>query len=58
MEDIGFIHEDEFEKIGIHSGSLPNGGPICDYADMFVRYYNLIDTYEPRGSTIPDTLES
>lgn len=58
MQDIGFIQGDEFKKIGIHSDLLPNGGPIYDYADMFVRYYNLIDTYEPNGPTIPGTLES
>jgi len=51
MEDIGFTQGEEFKKIKVHSDMLPGGGPIYDLADIDVRYYGLIQTYEPTGPT-------
>lgn len=51
MEDIAFTQSDEFKKIRVHSDILPNGGPIYDLADIDVRYYGLIQTYDPKGPT-------
>ena len=51
MKDIGFTQGDEFRKIRVHSDLLPNGGPIYDLADIDVRYYGLVQTYDPKGPT-------
>jgi hypothetical protein len=49
MEDIGFTQGEEFRKIKVHSDMLPGGGPIYDLADIDVRYYGLIQKFEPNG---------
>jgi hypothetical protein len=51
MKDIGFAQGEEFKKIKIHSDNLPGGGLIYDLADYDVRYYQLIQTYDPKGPT-------
>jgi len=55
MEDIAFTQGEEFKKIKVHSDLLPNGGPIYDLADFEVRYYGLVQKYEPK-STKPGEL--
>ncbi|KAM0276540.1 hypothetical protein ACHAQH_006641 [Verticillium albo-atrum] len=47
MDDIGFTQTDEFKNIRVHSELLPGGGPIYDLADLDVRYYNLVQVYDP-----------
>jgi hypothetical protein len=51
MDDLAFTQGEEFKNIKVHSDMLPNGGPIYDLADMDVRYYGLIQTYDPKGPT-------
>jgi hypothetical protein len=51
MEDIAFTQRDEFRKIRVHSDLLPNKGPIYDLADIDVRYYGLVQVYDPKGPT-------
>ena len=51
MSDIAFTQGEEFKKIKVHSDLLPGGGPIYDLADIDVRYYGLIQKYEPKGPT-------
>jgi hypothetical protein len=51
MKDIAFTQGEEFKKIKVHSDLLPGGGPIYDLADIDVRYYGLIQKYEPKGPT-------
>jgi len=51
MADLGFTQGEEFKKIKVHSDMLPNGGPIYDLADIDVRYYQLVQTYDPNGPT-------
>jgi hypothetical protein len=51
IDDIAFTQGEEFKKIKVHSDMLPNWGPVCDLADVDVRYYGLIQTYDPRGPT-------
>lgn len=53
MQDIAFTQGEEFKKIAVHSDMLPGGGPIYDLADIDVRYYGLIQTYDPKGPTKP-----
>ncbi|KAH6673042.1 hypothetical protein B0J14DRAFT_701007 [Halenospora varia] len=50
MKDIAFTQGEEFKKIRVHSDLLPNRGPIYDLADIDVRYYGLIQTYDPKGT--------
>ncbi|KAF4625432.1 hypothetical protein G7Y89_g12735 [Cudoniella acicularis] len=50
MKDIAFTQGEEFKKIRVHSDLLPNQGPIYDLADIDVRYYGLIQTYDPKGA--------
>ncbi|KAM0328744.1 hypothetical protein ACHAQA_005157 [Verticillium albo-atrum] len=47
MDDIAFTQTDEFKNIRVHSDMLPGGGPIYDLAEIDVRYYNLIQVYDP-----------
>ncbi|RDW68493.1 dimeric alpha+beta barrel [Coleophoma crateriformis] len=47
MQDIGFTQSPEFKKIAVHSKLLPGGGPIYDLADIDVRYYGLIQVFDP-----------
>ncbi|RDW64780.1 hypothetical protein BP6252_10431 [Coleophoma cylindrospora] len=47
MQDIGFTQGPEFRKIAVHSKLLPGGGPIYDLADIDVRYYGLIQVFDP-----------
>ena len=49
MEDIAFTQSEEFKAIKVHSELLPNGGPIYDLADLEVRYYGLVQVFEPSG---------
>ena len=51
MEDLSFTQGEEFKKIRVHSDLLPNGGPIYDLADIDVRYYGLVQNYDPKGPT-------
>lgn len=51
MQDIAFTQGEEFKKIKVHSDLLPGGGPIYDLADIYVRYYGLIQKYEPNWPT-------
>jgi hypothetical protein len=51
MEDIGFTQGEEFKKITVHSDILPGGGPIYDLADIDVHYYQLVQTFDPKGPT-------
>ncbi|KAH8598240.1 hypothetical protein B0O99DRAFT_616233 [Bisporella sp. PMI_857] len=51
MEDIGFTQGEEFKNIKVHSDLLPGGGPIYDLVDIDVRYYGLIQKYDPNGPT-------
>ena len=51
LGDLAFTQGEEFKKIKVHSDKLPGGGPIYDLADFDVRYYGLIQTYEPKGPT-------
>jgi hypothetical protein len=53
MQDISFTQGEEFRKIKVHSDLLPGGGPIYDLADIDVRYYGLIQIYDPKGPTKP-----
>jgi hypothetical protein len=50
MQDIAFTQGEEFKEIRVHSDLLPNGGPIYDLADIDVRYYGLVQVYDPRGT--------
>ena len=50
MQDIAFTQGEEFKKIRVHSDLLPNGGPIYDLADIDVRYYQLVQSYDPKGT--------
>lgn len=50
MQDIGFTQGPQFKKIAVHSKLLPNGGPIYDLADIDVRYYGLIQVFDPTDS--------
>lgn len=51
MEDIAFTQGEEFKNIKVHSDMLPGGGPVYDLADIDVRYYGLIQKYEPQEPT-------
>ena len=60
MEDIAFTQGEEFRKIKVHSKLLPGSGLCYDLADIDVRYYNLIQVYDPtnkgKGITIMSQL--
>lgn len=47
MDDLAFTLGDEFKKIRVHSYVLPNGGPVYDLADIDVRYYRLVEVFDP-----------
>jgi hypothetical protein len=47
LDDLAFTQGDEFRKIRVHSDLLPNGGPIYDLANVDVRYYKLIQVFDP-----------
>ena len=51
MDELAFTLGDEFKKIRVHSDILPNGGPIYDLADIDVRYYSLVEVYDPLKSS-------
>ena len=47
MRDIAFTQGEEFRKIRVHSDLLP-GSKLCyDLADNNVRYYKLLQVYDP-----------
>ncbi|KAE9579204.1 Core atranone cluster (CAC) protein 1 [Colletotrichum fructicola] len=48
MRDIGFTQTEEFRNINVSSDMLPNGGPIYDLADFDVRYYKLVQVFDPK----------
>ncbi|KAI8195224.1 Core atranone cluster (CAC) protein 1 [Colletotrichum sp. SAR 10_65] len=48
MRDIGFTKTEEFRNINVSSDMLPNGGPIYDLADFDVRYYKLVQVFDPK----------
>ena len=50
MADLAFTQGQEFKKIKVHSKILPGTGLCYDLADLDVRYYALIQTYDPKGS--------
>jgi hypothetical protein len=50
MKDIGFTQGEEFKRIKVHSGILPEGKPIYVLAELDVRYYGLAQTFDPKGT--------
>ena len=50
MADLAFTQGKEFKNIKVHSKILPGTGLCYDLADIDVRYYTLIQTYDPKGS--------
>jgi hypothetical protein len=57
MKDIAFTQGEEFRKIRVHSDLLPGGGPIYDLADIDVRYYGLVEKYQPKATNGTSRIE-
>ncbi|OAA57403.1 Dimeric alpha-beta barrel [Niveomyces insectorum RCEF 264] len=47
MRDVAFTQGDEFRRIRVHSDLLPGSKLIYDLADNNVRYYRLLQVYDP-----------
>ncbi|KXJ97265.1 hypothetical protein Micbo1qcDRAFT_229974 [Microdochium bolleyi] len=47
LQDIGFLRTPEFAGISVTSDMLPGSGLVYDLVDFDVRYYNLVQVFDP-----------